>query len=423
MTQLVTILGATGSVGVNTLRVLAAHPERYGVFALSAYNNVELLLRQCLEHRPLHAVVGDAEKAAKLREQLRAAGLATEVHHGVEALIDIAQAPEVHTVMAAIVGGAGLMPTLAAARAGKKVLLANKEALVMAGELFMQAAEQGGAKILPIDSEHNAIFQCLPIDPQARFTRCNGDGFAKIVLTASGGPFRDWSLDAMAAATPAQACKHPNWSMGQKISVDSATLVNKALELIEASYLFATPAEQIDIVIHPQSVVHSLVYYRDGSVLAQLGNPDMRTPIAYGLAWPERIDSGVASLDLAAIGKLEFEPPDPRRFPGLRLGREAAQARGAAPIVFNAANEIAVAAFLSGQVGFGEIPVIIERVMNELQCQAPSELDAVLAIDAESRALARRLVDGRSDRHADGNGDICSAASGPSRQAATRGNG
>ncbi|HEY0961207.1 MAG TPA: 1-deoxy-D-xylulose-5-phosphate reductoisomerase [Pseudomonadales bacterium] len=417
--QLVTILGATGSIGVNTLRVLAEHPDRYGVFALSAHSNTELLLRQCLEHRPAHAVTGDAQAAAQLRERLAAAGLATEVHHGPEALVDIARAPEVHTVMAAIVGGAGLMPTLAAARAGKKVLLANKEALVMAGELFMQAAEQGGARILPIDSEHNAIFQCLPIDPQARFTRQRGDGFAKIVLTASGGPFRDWSLDAMAAATPAQACKHPNWSMGQKISVDSATLVNKALELIEACYLFATPAEQIDILIHPQSVVHSLVYYRDGSVLAQLGNPDMRTPISYGLAWPERIDSGVTSLDLATIGRLEFEPPDPRRFPGLRLGREAAQARGAAPIIFNGANEVAVAAFLAGQVGFGEIPVIIERVMNGLQCEAPRDLDAVLAIDAQSRALARQATGVRRDAR----GDICSAASGPSRQAATGGNG
>jgi 1-deoxy-D-xylulose-5-phosphate reductoisomerase len=256
----------------------------------------------------------------------------------------------------------------------------------------MAAAAASGARILPIDSEHNAIFQCLPIDGHARFTRSAGDGFAKIVLTASGGPFRDWSSEAMAAATPAQACKHPNWSMGQKISVDSATLANKALELIEASYLFATPAQQIDIVIHPQSVVHSLVYYRDGSVLAQLGNPDMRTAIAYGLAWPERIASGVQSLDLAAVGKLEFLEPDPVRFPALRLGRQAAEARGAAPVVFNVADEIAVAAFLAGQVGFGEIPVIIERVMNGLECTAPSDLEAVQALDAESRALARQLL-------------------------------
>ncbi len=390
--QAVTILGATGSIGVNTLRVIADHPERFNVFALSAHTNKELLLAQCIAHRPQRAVTGDAASAAWLEAQLRGAGLKTEVGYGQDALASIASAPEVTTVMAAIVGGAGLVPTLAAARAGKKVLLANKEALVMSGELFMAAAARSGAKVLPIDSEHNAIFQCLPIDPQARFTRRDGDGFAKIILTASGGPFRDWTGEAMAAATPEQACKHPNWRMGQKVSVDSATLCNKALELIEASYLFDTPAQQIDIVIHPQSIVHSLVHYRDGSVLAQLGNPDMRTPIAYGLAWPDRIDSGVASLDLAAIGKLEFRQPDTVRFPGLRLGRQAAEARGAAPILFNAANEIAVAAFLAGTVGFGQIPVIIEQVMNNLDSRTPGDLDAVLALDAESRALASRLL-------------------------------
>lgn len=390
--QSVTILGATGSIGVNTLRVLAEHPERFRVFALSAHSNTELLLAQCLDHKPQHAVTGEASAASWLREQLQTAGIATEVHHGPEALTWIASAPEVNTVMAAIVGGAGLMPTLAAARSGKKVLLANKEALVMAGELVMAAAAASGARVLPIDSEHNAIFQCLPIDTQGRFSRHPDDGFAKIVLTASGGPFRDWLPEAMAAATPAQACKHPNWRMGQKISVDSATLVNKALELIEASYLFTIPAQQIEILIHPQSIVHSLVYYRDGSVLAQLGNPDMRTPIAYGLAWPERMDSGVPGLDLAALGKLEFMEPDPTRFPGLRLGRQAGEMRGAAPIVLNAANEIAVAAFLSGQVGFGQIPVIIERVMQGLDCKAPSDLEAVLAIDGESRAMARQML-------------------------------
>ena len=390
--QTVTILGATGSIGVNTLRVLAEHPERFRVFALSAYTNTELLLAQCLEHKPRHAVTGEASAATWLHEQLQAAGLAIEVHYGPEALVWIASAPEVDTVMAAIVGGAGLMPTLAAARSGKKVLLANKEALVMAGELFMATAVASGARVIPIDSEHNAIFQCLPIDDQGRFSRCSGDGFAKIVLTASGGPFRGWSPAAMAAATPAQACKHPNWRMGQKISVDSATLVNKALELIEASYLFATPAQQIDILIHPQSIVHSLVYYCDGSVLAQLGNPDMRTPIAYGLAWPQRMASGVTGLDLAAIGKLEFMEPDPASFPGLSLGRQAAEMRGAAPIVLNAANEIAVSAFRSGQVGFGQIPVIIERVMQGLDCKAPPDLEAVLALDMESRALARQML-------------------------------
>jgi 1-deoxy-D-xylulose-5-phosphate reductoisomerase len=392
--QSLTILGATGSIGVNTLRVIAEHPQRFTVFALSAHTNKELLLTQCVEHRPQHAVTGDAQAAAWLTQQLKQVGVATEVHHGQDALVNIASAAEVTTVMAAIVGGAGLLPTLAATRAGKKVLLANKEALVMAGELFMKTAAASGARILPIDSEHSAIFQCLPIDADARFTRRADDGFAKIVLTASGGPFRDWSPEAMAAATPAQACKHPNWRMGQKISVDSATLVNKALELIEASYLFATPAQQIDIVIHPQSIVHSLVYYRDGSVLAQLGNPDMRTAIAYGLAWPERIESGVESLDLAAIGKLEFVKPDTRRFPGLRLGRQAAEARGAAPIIFNAANEIAVAAFLSEQIGFDRIAVIIEQVMNELDCKPPGDLEAIRAIDADSRARARQVIAG-----------------------------
>lgn len=394
--QTLTILGATGSIGVNTLRVLAEHPQRFRVHALSAHSNKELLLAQCLEHRPLRAVTGDAQAARWLEQELKRAGLNMDVSYGPDALVDIASAPEVTTVMAAIVGGAGLMPTLAAARAGKKVLLANKEALVMAGELFMSAAETSGARVLPIDSEHNAIFQCLPINADGRFRRQAGDGFARIVLTASGGPFRNWTVEQMHQATPAQACKHPNWRMGQKISVDSATLVNKALELIEASYLFATPARDIDILIHPQSIVHSLVYYRDGSVLAQLGNPDMRTPIAYGLAWPERIESGVPQLDLAAASTLEFLEPDPVRFPGLRLGRQAAEARGAAPIVFNAANEIAVAAFLSGQLGFSQIPVIIERVMQTLECGAPADLDAVLSIDAESRALARQLSEARA---------------------------
>jgi 1-deoxy-D-xylulose-5-phosphate reductoisomerase len=394
--QTITILGATGSIGVNTLRVLGEHPQRFRVFALSAHSNKELLLAQCLEHKPAHAVTGDARAASWLADELKKAGLNTEVGHGPDALVAIASASDVTTVMAAIVGGAGLLPTLAAARAGKKVLLANKEALVMAGELFMTAARTSGARVLPIDSEHNAIFQCLPTDAQGCFTRRDGDGFARIVLTASGGPFRSWSVDQMNLATPAQACKHPNWRMGQKISVDSATLVNKALELIEASYLFATPASQIDILIHPQSIVHSLVYYRDGSVLAQLGNPDMRTPIAYGLAWPERIESGVPSLDLAAAGKLEFMEPDPVRFPGLRLGRQAAEQRGAAPIIFNAANEIAVAAFLAGQLGFSQIPVIIERVMQGLDRAAPADLDAVLAIDADSRALARQMAEARA---------------------------
>jgi len=390
--QVLTILGATGSIGVSTLKVISAHPERFSLFALSAHNNVKLLVEQCLQFRPRHVVLTTEAAAREVRASLQSAGLAVEVHHGDQALAWIASAPEVDTVMAAIVGGAGLLPTLAAARAGKKVLLANKEALVMAGELFLDAATASGARVLPIDSEHNAIFQCLPMDSQGRFDHSREHGFARIVLTASGGPFRDWPLAAMQDVTPAQACAHPNWQMGQKISVDSATLVNKALELIEASYLFATPADQIDILIHPQSIVHSLVYYRDGSVLAQLGNPDMRTPIAYGLAWPERIDAGVKALDLAAVGRLDFLPPDPARFAGLQLGRRVAESRGSAPIIFNAANEVAVAAFLAGQLGFAEIPAIIDAVLQAMICAAPADLETVLEIDREARVLARQLL-------------------------------
>lgn len=393
--QTISILGATGSIGVSTLRVIADHPERFRVFALSAHANTELLVRQCLEFRPAHAVLTDPQAADLVRRQLAAAGLATEVHAGSEALAWIASALEVDTVMAAIVGGVGLLPTLAAAQAGKKVLLANKEALVMAGELFMEAATASGARVLPIDSEHNAIFQCLPVNRDARFGHDPADGFARIVLTASGGPFRDWTPAAMATAGIEAACAHPNWQMGRKISVDSATMVNKALELIEASYLFATPAAQIDILIHPQSIVHSMVHYRDGSVLAQLGNPDMRTPIAFGLAWPERISSGVAPLDLAAIGKLEFREPDLAQFPGLELGRAAAEARGAAPIIFNAANEIAVEAFLGGQVGFMEIPAIIDAVLQALDCVSPASLPDVLETDREARAMALQQLPAR----------------------------
>jgi 1-deoxy-D-xylulose-5-phosphate reductoisomerase len=390
--QQLTILGATGSVGVNTLRVVAENPERFGIFALTANRNHALLQQQCLAFNPRYAVLGDEAAAGDLQTRLRSMGCGTEVLCGVEALADVASAPEVDSVMAAIVGGAGLLPTLAAASTGKKVLLANKEALVMSGELFMQAAAQSGAKILPIDSEHNAIFQCLPVNSGARFEHQAGCGFAKIVLTASGGPFLNLPASAFAGITPEQAVAHPNWQMGRKISVDSATLVNKALELIEASYLLATPPGQIDILVHPQSIIHSMVYYRDGSVLAQMGNPDMRTPIAYGLAWPERIGAGVAPLDLARVGKLNFEEPDLQRFPGLSLGRAAAQARGAAPVIFNAANEIAVAAFLARQIGFMQIPAIIDATLQALACANPGSLQEVLAIDAQSRRMAEKLT-------------------------------
>jgi 1-deoxy-D-xylulose-5-phosphate reductoisomerase len=390
--QVLTILGSTGSIGVNTLRVVHEHPERFYVYALTAHLNTELLAAQCQRFNPRYAVVISAQAAADLKQRLAGLACTTEVLVGTAALADVASADEVTTVMAAIVGGAGLLPTLAAARTGKKVLLANKEALVMAGDLFIQAAKASGARILPIDSEHNAIFQCLPVNDDARFSHDPSHGFAKIVLTASGGPFRTLPLAHFAHITPAQACSHPNWQMGRKISVDSATLVNKSLELIEASYLFETAPALIDIVIHPQSVIHSLVYYRDGSVLAQLGNPDMRTPIAYGLAWPQRIDAGVTMLDLTKLARLDFEEPDLGRFPGLALGRQVAEARGSAPIIFNAANEIAVAAFLDGQLSFTEIPAIIAEALQRLDYPNPQSLAEVLEIDEHTRALSRTLL-------------------------------
>jgi 1-deoxy-D-xylulose-5-phosphate reductoisomerase len=390
--QTLTILGATGSIGVSTLRVLNEHPGRYRVHALTARCNDAVLLEQCREFTPRYAVMTDERAAERLRKALVAARSETEVLVGTDALAEVASAPEVDSVMAAIVGGAGLLPSLAAARSGKKVLLANKESLVMAGELFMRAARDSGAVVLPIDSEHNAIFQCLPIDAQGRFARKPGCGFSKLILTASGGPFRDRARAELEHVTPDQACAHPNWAMGRKISVDSATLVNKGLELIEACHLFEVPPSKVDVLIHPQSIVHSMVCYEDGSMLAQLGNPDMRTPIAYGLAWPERMASGVAPLDLTQAAKLEFRPPDLERFPGLRLGREAAEAGGAAPLVYNAANEIAVAAFLAGRVGFLRIPAIIANVLDQAALPVPTSLEDVLRCDAEARALAERCL-------------------------------
>jgi len=386
--QSITILGATGSIGINTLRVIADHPNQFKVFALTANSNIDLLFTQCLQFAPEYAVLGNEHSAERLRSQLKAAKIRTEVVHGAQALAMVASASQVNTVMAAIVGGAGLLPTLAAATAGKKILLANKEALVMAGELFLDAAYTNQAKVIPIDSEHNAIFQCLPMDAQGRFSNNLETGFEKIVLTASGGPFRDLPLVEFANVTPTAACNHPNWKMGPKISVDSATMINKALELIEASYLFATPSNKIEILIHPQSIVHSLVYYCDGSVLAQLGNPDMRTPIAYGLAWPERIQSNVAPLDLVSIGALDFYPPDISRFPGLKLGRAVAEAKGTAPIIFNAANEIAVAAFLRGQLSFSQIPAIIDTVLQKLGDGRIHSLEEVLETDLLARQIS-----------------------------------
>ena len=383
------MLGATGSIGLSTLDVIGRHPERYQVFALSGYSQVEPLLALCLRHSPAFAVVPSADAALRLRADLAAAGSATEVLEGEAGLCQVAAASEVDAVMAAIVGAAGLRPTLAAVEAGKKVLLANKEALVMSGALFMDAVRRSGAVLLPIDSEHNAIFQCLPGD----YARGLGAvGVRRILLTASGGPFRETPSAQLEAVTPEQACAHPNWSMGRKISVDSASMMNKGLELIEACWLFDAAPAQVEVVVHPQSVIHSLVDYVDGSVLAQLGNPDMRTPIANALAWPERIDSGVAPLDLFAIARLDFQAPDPQRFPCLRLARQAAEAGDSAPAVLNAANEVAVEAFLQRRIRFPEIAGMIEQVLEQEPVVPLTSLDAVFAADQRARELSREWL-------------------------------
>ncbi|MDG1580138.1 1-deoxy-D-xylulose-5-phosphate reductoisomerase [Pseudomonas sp. GOM6] len=389
MPQQICVLGATGSIGLSTLDVIARHPERYQVFALTGFSRVAELKVLCLQHRPAFAVTADEASARVLREALRAAGLSTEVLAGEAGLCEVAAHPAVDAVMAAIVGAAGLRPTLAAVRAGKKVLLANKEALVMSGDLFMQAVQENGATLLPIDSEHNAIFQCLPVD-HARGLKAVG--VRRILLTASGGPFRETPLAELAHVSPEQACAHPNWSMGRKISVDSASMMNKGLELIEACWLFAAHPDQVEVVIHPQSVIHSLVDYVDGSVLAQLGNPDMRTPIANALAWPERIDSGVAPLDLFAVARLDFQRPDEQRFPCLRLARQAAEVGGSAPAMLNAANEVAVAAFLEQRIRFPDIARMIEEVLQREAVTAVESLDAVFAADARARVLANNWL-------------------------------
>ncbi|QCY10760.1 1-deoxy-D-xylulose-5-phosphate reductoisomerase [Pseudomonas sp. MPC6] len=383
--QQITVLGATGSIGLSTLDVIARHPERYQVFALSGFTRLSELRALCVRHAPRFAVVPEASAARGLQDDLHAAGLSTRVLVGEEGLCQVAADPEVDAVMAAIVGAAGLRPTLAAVEAGKKILLANKEALVMSGALFMQAVRKSGSVLLPIDSEHNAIFQCMPGD----FARGLGAvGVRRILLTASGGPFRQTPMAELVHVTPDQACAHPNWSMGRKISVDSASMMNKGLELIEACWLFDAKPSQVEVVIHPQSVIHSLVDYIDGSVLAQLGNPDMRTPIANALAWPERIDSGVPPLDLFAIARLDFQAPDEHRFPCLRLARQAAEAGNSAPAMLNAANEVAVAAFLDGRVRYPEIASIIEEVLNLEPVVAVDDLDAVFTADTKARELA-----------------------------------
>jgi 1-deoxy-D-xylulose-5-phosphate reductoisomerase len=383
------ILGSTGSIGVNTLAVVERHPDRFQVVALSADRQVDRLLAQCLKFRPKYAAMADAAAADQLRAKVRAAGLQCEVLAGEAALANIAKAPEVDAVMAAIVGSPGLRSTLAAAGAGKQLLLANKEALVMAGALLMNAVRSSGAVLLPIDSEHNAIFQALPRGFDGDFERA---GVRRLWLTASGGPFLRVAPGNLAQVTPEQACAHPNWVMGRKISVDSATLMNKGLEVIEASFLFRAKPAQIEVVIHPQSIVHSLVEYVDGSVLAQLGNPDMRTPIAHALAYPERIDPGVEPLDLFAVASLGFERPDLSRFPCLRLAYRALQAGGSAPILLNAANEIAVASFLERRLPFDRIPDLVEEVMTRVAVSSVQSLDDVLAADALARRTAMQKL-------------------------------
>jgi 1-deoxy-D-xylulose-5-phosphate reductoisomerase len=385
--QSITILGSTGSIGTSTLDVLARHPERFSVFALTAATQVELMLSQCQRFSPRYAVMVSEAHAQQLSRRVRELGLAVEVLAGEQALCEVSQHASVHAVMAAIVGAAGLAPCLAAAQAGKKLLLANKEALVVGGELFMNAVRTGGATLLPIDSEHSAIFQSLPEDPSTWSRRVD-----KIVLTASGGPFRTRDPATLAAVTPDQACAHPNWVMGRKISVDSATMMNKALEVIEARYLFGVPPAKIEVVIHPQSVIHSMVQYTDQSVVAQLGTPDMRVPIAYGLAWPERIASGAAALDFAKLGALTFEEPDAARFPGLGLAWEALAGPAGTTAVLNAANEVAVAAFLDGQLRFDQIHAVNRATLSALSLSKPQSLSDLLAIDAEARSRAAAVV-------------------------------
>ena len=397
MKKRLAILGSTGSVGANTLDVVARHPDRFEVVALTAGKNDALLLQQCRAHRPKHAVLVDPDAAAKLEVAVRAEGLETQVSCGAHAIERVAAMRGVDAVMAAIVGAAGLPGTLAAARAGKDVMLANKEALVVSGALFMKAMAEGGGRLLPIDSEHSAVFQSLP-----RGFACGREGeleragVRRVLLTASGGPFRTTPLDRLARVTPQQAVAHPNWVMGPKISVDSATMMNKGLEVIEAHWLFGAPLEKIEVVVHPQSVIHSMVEYRDGSVVAQLGAPDMRTPIACALAWPERIEAGVAPLDFTTLGSLQFERVDQVRFPCVRLAAEAIRRGGTAPAILNAANEIAVESFLEGRLGFTGIAEIIEGVLGESAVEPLASLEQVYAADIEARALARRFVSRRS---------------------------
>ena len=384
----ITILGATGSIGISTLDVIDRHSRAYNIFALTGNKKIPLLAEQCAKFNPKYAVVMDAEAAGELVNLLTQNHVSTEVLVGTDALASVSSHEDVDIVMAAIVGSAGLIPTLAAANAGKKVLLANKESLVMAGNLLMQAVDKSGATLLPIDSEHNAIFQCLPRD----IKNLSKGGVSKLLLSASGGPFRGWSLGEMDEVTREQACAHPNWSMGKKISVDSATLMNKGLELIEACWLFDVTYDQIDIVVHPQSIIHSSVQYVDGSVLAQMGNPDMRTPIAHALAWPKRINSGVSDLNLTEIAKLDFEEPDLVNFPCLGLAYEAARVGLDAPVVLNASNEVAVQAFLDGRIGFTQIAEVVADTMARAIFKEPDSLSGVQESDKEARATSAEII-------------------------------
>ena len=382
----ITVLGSTGSIGESTLDVIARHPDRFQAFALTANHSVEKMLAQCQRFQPRFAVMLDTASAGQLADAIKAAGIRTEVLAGIESLEKVASLPEVDAVMAAIVGAAGIRPTFAAARTGKLVLLANKETLVMAGRIFMDLVKQHNATLLPIDSEHNAIYQSLP-------HHFNGNlavaGISRILLTASGGPFRRAPLESLASVTPEQACAHPNWDMGQKISVDSATMMNKGLEVIEAHWLFEAPPEKIQVVIHPQSVIHSMVAYVDGSVIAQLGNPDMRTPIAHAMGFPERIDSGVSALDMFKVAHLDFEEPDFKKFPCLKLAYQALAAGGNMPAVLNAANEIAVESFLKRRMPFTAIPVMIAHAMETVRQEEMATLDDVLKTDTLARDVAR----------------------------------
>ena len=385
----ISVLGSTGSIGISTLDVIAQHPERYRAVGLAANTDVEGLFQQCERFQPTVVAMADEASAAELAKRLASIGSSIEVLAGEAGVIAIAELTDAEMVMAAIVGAAGLTPTLAAVRKGKRILLANKESLVVAGDLFMREAKAHKASVLPIDSEHNAVFQCMPQDFEQGLA---AKGVKRILLTASGGPFRTWTNDQLKSATPEQACAHPNWIMGRKISVDSATMMNKGLEVIEARWLFDATPEQIKVVVHPQSVVHSMVQYVDGSVLAQLGNPDMRTPIAHAMAWPERHGSGVASLDLFEVARLDFEEPDTQRFPCLRLAFDAVAAAGVAPAVLNAANEVAVDAFLSKQLAFVRIPEIIETVLSQNLEGDLDSVEGLMAIDQAARAATEQLI-------------------------------